>query len=102
MMRAWSSAPRISARLDFPAPIGPSTAMYRGLTLRPTRSLYPARVLRGYKQVDARARGARLLRARHAQARAHGRLGAARERLVQRRRRFRRRPGDGAASVDLD
>src|SRR5262249_6062457 len=101
MTRACSSAPRISARLDFPAPIGPSTAMYRGLTVR-TRSLYPAGVLRGYQQFHAGVRGARLLGPWHAQPGAHRPFGAAREGRVERRRRFGGRLRHDPARVDLD
>src|SRR5580692_4757075 len=47
MIRACSDSLRISARLDLPAPIGPSTAMYRGLALRTALHLYLARYGKG-------------------------------------------------------
>src|SRR5437016_5340776 len=50
MMRAESDSPRISARLDLPAPIGPSTAMYRGLALRTALHLYRD----GWRRVERR------------------------------------------------
>src|SRR5678815_4906287 len=98
MMRACSSVARISASVDLPAPIGPSTAMYRGLLGR-TNFLYPARFRRD-KQLETNTRVLRPLRSRHRQTFAHRSLRAARERRVEIGRRLDDRLRDGAAGVD--
>src|SRR5450432_4262547 len=103
MIRAESSSARISARLDLPAPIGPSTAMYRGLALR-TGSPIPRPVCRWEADDELRARVRRP--GRHGCPQTQPRLDrafhATRERLTGRRRDLGGDAGDVAAAVDVD